>query len=267
MIKSLSHTAQFITTTFRPEMLVTADKFYGVLFNNQKVSSIRSIKREEAMEFVDQVRCLACDTRYSDADRVLFSGGAGAVDVTLAFVCTVFVFDKLLLLLSTVCMMFQYERRCHFRGCVSSVVMQQERYFQVGPCVHSHYSRIGNTRMGERGQAHTTPPRRTRPKSHQGKHPIPSFALSNDTVCEFQRTVCIWCPKEWAFEVDGVRCGWMSGRVTGSCWHTTGRHSRVVAQPVCYPYSSARLLDLQSPMATTKTTKGKTAGACSVRLA
>ena len=60
MIKSLAHTAQFITTTFRPEMLVTADKFYGVLFNNQKVSSIRSIKREEAMEFVDQVRCLLC---------------------------------------------------------------------------------------------------------------------------------------------------------------------------------------------------------------
>ncbi|KAI0046003.1 RecF/RecN/SMC protein [Auriscalpium vulgare] len=54
MIKSLSSTAQFITTTFRPEMLVTADKFYGVLFNNQKISSIRSIKREEAMEFVDQ---------------------------------------------------------------------------------------------------------------------------------------------------------------------------------------------------------------------
>ena len=56
MIHDLSATAQFITTTFRPEMLVTADKFYGVLFNNQKVSSIRSITREEAMEFVDQVR-------------------------------------------------------------------------------------------------------------------------------------------------------------------------------------------------------------------
>ncbi|KAF4562602.1 Structural maintenance of chromosomes protein 3 [Pleurotus pulmonarius] len=54
MIQSLSSTAQFITTTFRPEMLVSADKFYGVLFNNQKVSSIRAIKREEAMEFVDQ---------------------------------------------------------------------------------------------------------------------------------------------------------------------------------------------------------------------
>ena len=55
MIQSLAGTGQFITTTFRPEMLHTADKFYGVLFNNQKVSSIRSIKREEAMEFVDQV--------------------------------------------------------------------------------------------------------------------------------------------------------------------------------------------------------------------
>lgn len=55
MIQSLASTAQFITTTFRPEMLVTADKFYGVLFNNQKISSIRAIKREEAMEFVDQV--------------------------------------------------------------------------------------------------------------------------------------------------------------------------------------------------------------------
>lgn len=55
MIHDLSTTAQFITTTFRPEMLVTADKFYGVVFNNEKVSSIRNIKREEAMEFVDKV--------------------------------------------------------------------------------------------------------------------------------------------------------------------------------------------------------------------
>lgn len=55
MIHDLSTSAQFVTTTFRPEMLVTADKFYGVVFNNQKVSSIRAIKREEAMEFVDKV--------------------------------------------------------------------------------------------------------------------------------------------------------------------------------------------------------------------
>ena len=62
MIQSLASTAQFITTTFRPEMLVTADKFYGVLFNNQKISSIRGIKREEAMQFVDQVPIITLDS-------------------------------------------------------------------------------------------------------------------------------------------------------------------------------------------------------------
>jgi structural maintenance of chromosome 3 (chondroitin sulfate proteoglycan 6) len=69
MIQSLASTAQFITTTFRPEMLVTADKFYGVLFNNQKVSSIRGIKREEAMEFVDQVSSIfrIASTRIIDS--------------------------------------------------------------------------------------------------------------------------------------------------------------------------------------------------------
>lgn len=54
MIHELAGSAQFITTTFRPEMLVNANKFYGVLFNNQKVSSVRSITREEAREFVEQ---------------------------------------------------------------------------------------------------------------------------------------------------------------------------------------------------------------------
>ncbi len=53
MIHELSSTAQFITTTFRPEMLAQADKFYGVLFNKQKVSSIRVITRDDAQEFVD----------------------------------------------------------------------------------------------------------------------------------------------------------------------------------------------------------------------
>lgn len=54
MIHELSSSAQFITTTFRPEMLARAEKYYGVLFNNQKVSSIASITKEEATEFVDQ---------------------------------------------------------------------------------------------------------------------------------------------------------------------------------------------------------------------
>jgi structural maintenance of chromosome 3 (chondroitin sulfate proteoglycan 6) len=53
MIHELSETAQFVTTTFRPEMLQQADKFYGVLFDNQKVSSIRSITRQDAVNFID----------------------------------------------------------------------------------------------------------------------------------------------------------------------------------------------------------------------
>lgn len=53
MIHSLSESAQFITTTFRSEMLVQADKFYGVYFDKQKVSTISTITREEAYEFIE----------------------------------------------------------------------------------------------------------------------------------------------------------------------------------------------------------------------
>lgn len=52
MINSLSNKAQFICTTFRPEMLQVADKFYGVMFSN-KVSTVSEINREEAMSFVE----------------------------------------------------------------------------------------------------------------------------------------------------------------------------------------------------------------------
>ena len=77
MIQSLASTAQFITTTFRPEMLVTADKFYGVLFNNQKISSIRGIKREEAMQFVDQVLIYVFKLCIRYIAKLLFFGFAG----------------------------------------------------------------------------------------------------------------------------------------------------------------------------------------------
>lgn len=80
MIHSLSSSGQFITTTFRPEMLVSADKFYGVLFNNQKISSIRSIKKEEAIEFVDQVRFK--DEQFTILSKTLFythTGSPGTV--------------------------------------------------------------------------------------------------------------------------------------------------------------------------------------------
>ncbi|KAF9182630.1 Structural maintenance of chromosomes protein 3 [Haplosporangium sp. Z 11] len=53
MIHSLSEQAQFITTTFRPEMLANAEKFYGVTFQN-KVSVVNAITKEEALDFVEQ---------------------------------------------------------------------------------------------------------------------------------------------------------------------------------------------------------------------
>jgi structural maintenance of chromosome 3 (chondroitin sulfate proteoglycan 6) len=44
MIHELSANAQFITTTFRSEMLQHADKFYGVTFSN-KISKINQINK------------------------------------------------------------------------------------------------------------------------------------------------------------------------------------------------------------------------------
>lgn len=55
MICRLSEKAQFIMTTFRPELLAEADKFYGVTFQS-KVSRIHAISKEDALGFVEQVR-------------------------------------------------------------------------------------------------------------------------------------------------------------------------------------------------------------------
>lgn len=52
LIKSLSHKAQFICTSFRPEMLQVTDKFYGVTFND-KVSTVSDISKDEATSFVE----------------------------------------------------------------------------------------------------------------------------------------------------------------------------------------------------------------------
>ncbi|KAI7849673.1 RecF/RecN/SMC [Circinella umbellata] len=53
MIHNMSETAQFITTTFRPELLANADRFYGVTFQG-KVSRIHVISKENALGFVEQ---------------------------------------------------------------------------------------------------------------------------------------------------------------------------------------------------------------------
>ncbi|QBM86409.1 structural maintenance of chromosome 3 chondroitin sulfate proteoglycan 6 [Metschnikowia aff. pulcherrima] len=55
MILSLASNAQFICTTFRPEMLQVANTFYGVSFAN-KVSSVTEIQQEEALSFVETQR-------------------------------------------------------------------------------------------------------------------------------------------------------------------------------------------------------------------
>ncbi|CAI5445487.1 unnamed protein product [Caenorhabditis angaria] len=52
MIHELSENAQFITTTFRPELLASAEKFFGVRFRN-KVSHIDVVTREQAHDFVE----------------------------------------------------------------------------------------------------------------------------------------------------------------------------------------------------------------------
>eukprot|EP00040_Diaphanoeca_grandis_P033645 m.206425 g.206425 ORF g.206425 m.206425 type:complete len:1211 (+) comp32953_c0_seq2:153-3785(+) len=52
MIHRLCDQAQFIVTTFRPEMLQKADKFYGVKFHN-KVSRIDCVTKDQAMQFID----------------------------------------------------------------------------------------------------------------------------------------------------------------------------------------------------------------------
>jgi structural maintenance of chromosome 3 (chondroitin sulfate proteoglycan 6) len=52
MIKKQAEKAQFITTTFRTELLESSDKFYGVRFRN-KVSHIDAISKEEAKQFIE----------------------------------------------------------------------------------------------------------------------------------------------------------------------------------------------------------------------
>lgn len=44
---------QFICTTFRPEMLLVAEKCYGVRYNKNKSSSVVVVSKEEALQFVE----------------------------------------------------------------------------------------------------------------------------------------------------------------------------------------------------------------------
>lgn len=53
MIGELGKEAQMICTTFRPEMLEHADQFWGVIFNQRKISTIKAIEKTHAKQFVE----------------------------------------------------------------------------------------------------------------------------------------------------------------------------------------------------------------------
>ena len=54
MIRRLADMAntQFITTTFRPELVRVADKIYGVTHRN-RVSRVNVVSQEEALDFIE----------------------------------------------------------------------------------------------------------------------------------------------------------------------------------------------------------------------
>lgn len=55
MIDKLSEKAQFIVTTFRPELLEYAQKFYGVRFDGKlKVSKLLCVNAERAKDFISE---------------------------------------------------------------------------------------------------------------------------------------------------------------------------------------------------------------------
>ena len=52
LLKESSKEGQFICTTFRPEMLLVAEKCYGVSYL-KKASKIDVVSREQALDFIE----------------------------------------------------------------------------------------------------------------------------------------------------------------------------------------------------------------------
>lgn len=70
MIHDLSNNAQFITTTFRRELLENAHKFYGVRFRNKVSSILVSFSENCIILFLFQVSHIDCVTKEEAADFV-----------------------------------------------------------------------------------------------------------------------------------------------------------------------------------------------------
>lgn len=45
---------QFITSTFRPELVSVADKFYGIGYQN-KISTVYSMTKQESLDFIGNI--------------------------------------------------------------------------------------------------------------------------------------------------------------------------------------------------------------------
>lgn len=64
MIRRLAdmQNTQFITTTFRPELVKVADKIYGVTHKN-RVSRVNVVSKEDALEFIEHDQSHSAEVR------------------------------------------------------------------------------------------------------------------------------------------------------------------------------------------------------------
>ncbi|GAA5861222.1 hypothetical protein JCM3774_002232 [Rhodotorula dairenensis] len=53
MISELSEEAQYICTTFRAELIPHADAFFGVVFNQAKISNVKTLTADECSQFIE----------------------------------------------------------------------------------------------------------------------------------------------------------------------------------------------------------------------
>ncbi|BGP54977.1 Structural maintenance of chromosomes protein 3 [Rhodotorula sphaerocarpa] len=53
MISELSEDAQYICTTFRAELIPHADAFFGVVFNQAKISNVKTLTSDECSQFIE----------------------------------------------------------------------------------------------------------------------------------------------------------------------------------------------------------------------
>ena len=54
LIQRQAESAQFITSTFRPEMVHFADRFYGI-GHQHKIPNVHTMTREESLEFIANI--------------------------------------------------------------------------------------------------------------------------------------------------------------------------------------------------------------------